>query len=267
MRFPLLFGLLVLVSTPLRAEPTPEKAAEFAKRFAEGRALFDNGRDAEALKIFERILDEEPKARGALYFAAWARLNMNDADEAAELLERLLKLNPPVEQKFRALVLAIQANQSMRRTKVVETLRQQLYALRNSGETIPGLTDAKLFTREKIRAAKEVHLLITEGFDPQSEPFRVWQLDQFDASGQLLRTIALSYDAKSTAEFRQKDPAKNVAAEVYFLSEPIYRDGQTSQINVYRQELEKPSYETCRHWMLDALKKPPASRAIEKPSR
>jgi tetratricopeptide (TPR) repeat protein len=257
LRFILVLGLTLGTLSFVRAEPTPEKAAQFEKRFKEGKVLFDDGKEAEALKVFDAILAEEPKARGSLFFGGWSHLNLGEYDPAADYLKKFLELDSPVAQKFRALILAIQANQSLRRVAAVESLRKQLYDLRSSGQSIPGLTDAKMFTREKIKGPNDTTYVIAEGFDPKVEPNRAWQLDVLDADLQLQRTLVLSYDAKSTAEFQTKDK-KLTGVEVYYLSELHYKDGKTVQVDVYRQEIEKPAYETCRQWMLDAVKQPPA---------
>jgi tetratricopeptide (TPR) repeat protein len=250
-----LFLLALVAATPFLTAQTadPAKLADYQKRFRQGVELANEGKPWEALKIFDAIIAEEPKAKGSLFSAGSIYATMGDYAKAVEYLKKFREVDP---KDFRGLILSIQINQALKRTAMVENLRRELYDLRR-GSNIPGLSDKIMYVREKAVGDKGKFNVISEFFDHKEEPYRLWQVEQVDDTG-VLRHIVLSYSPEDTKTLREKDPR----AEMFFLGEYVIREGKIAQVNIYRQEFAKPSYEQCRDWMLSALKTPPKPLAI-----
>lgn len=255
---PLLLATLFLsftaVVTPLRAQTAdPAKIAELQARFKSGVDLFNAGKNEEALKVFDTILTEEPKARGSLFFSAFITLRMGQYEKAADFIDRFLVLEP---KDFKGLVLAIQANQSLKRVPKVEALRKQLFALRDTVTPVPGITDTRLmYIRERFKTADGRSIQFGEYFDYKIEPYMLYLAEQTDSAGAVLRRLVLSFDPDATKQL--PNDAKAAGQEAFFLSEYVIVNGEVKQINVYRQESSRPDYLTCRQWMLEAIKTPP----------
>ncbi len=221
----------------------PAKIAELQTRFKGGVDLFNSGKNDEALKVFTAILAEEPKARGSLFFAAFINLHQGKYEQAAALADRFLELEP---KDFKGIVLAIQANQALKRTAKVEALRATLFTLRDTITPVPGLVDARtMYIRERILSDDGRNIIFCEYFDYKNEPFVLYMAEQVDSVGKPVRRLVLSYDSQS------KDK------ESFALSEYVIVNSEIKQINIYRQENARPDYLTCRQWMLDAIKAPP----------
>lgn len=235
-------------ATSLHAQTNdPAKVAALQARFKSGVELFNAGKNDEALKIFDAILAEEPKARGSLFFSAFIQLRRGQYETAASLIDRFLELEP---KDFKGIVLAIQANQALRRTAKVEALRKTLFDLEHSGSitAVPGLTDTHaMYIRERILLGDGRSIIVGEYFNYKKEPFVVYLAEQIDNSGNPVRRLVLSY---------APDP-KDANVETFALSEYVIVNGDVKQINIYRQDATRPDYDTCRRWMLDAIKNPP----------
>jgi tetratricopeptide (TPR) repeat protein len=251
-----LFLLALVAATPFLTAQTadPAKLADYQKRFRQGVELAGEGKPAEALKIFDSIIAEEPKARGSLFYAGFVSSQMGEYAKAADYLKKFRDLEP---KDFKGLILSIQVSQALKRTAAVESLRRELYDVRK-GTNTPGLSDAQMYVREKVIGDKGTLSVISEFFDYQKEPYRLWQVEQLDTDGNVGRHLVLSYSPEDTKKLREKDPR----AEMFFLGEYVIREGKIAQVNIYRQEFAKPSYEQCRDWMLSALKTPPKPLAI-----
>lgn len=232
----------------LQAQTTDQaKIAELQAKFKSGVELFNASKNDEALKVFEGILAEEPKARGSLFFSAFIQLHKGQYETAAGLIDRFLELEP---KDFKGIVLAIQANQALRRTAKVEALRKTLFELQNAGKitTVPGLTDTHtMYIRERILLGDGRSIIVGEYFNYKSEPYVVYLAEQVDTTGKPVRRLVISYAPD------QKDATK----ESFALSEYVIVNGEVKQINIYRQEETRPDYETCRRWLLEAIKTPP----------
>jgi tetratricopeptide (TPR) repeat protein len=238
--------LLVTLFTPasLRAQTTdPAKIAALQAKFKSGVELFNEGKNDEALKVFNDILSEEPKAPGSLFFSAFINLHKFKYEEAAALSDRFLEVQP---KDFKGYVLAIQANQALKRTARVETLRKTLFTLRDTISPIPGLVDTRtMYIRERIQGGDGRNVIVAEYFDYKVEPYVVYMAEQVGTDGKPVRRLVLSYDSQSRE------------TEKFALCEYVIVNGEIKQINIYRQENSRPDYLTCRQWMLDAIKNPP----------
>ncbi|PAW78494.1 MAG: hypothetical protein B9S32_06105 [Verrucomicrobia bacterium Tous-C9LFEB] len=225
----------------------PAKIAALQARFKSGVELFNAGKNDDALKIFDAILVEEPKARGSLFFSAFIQLRKGQYETAATLIDRFLELEP---RDFKGIVLAIQANQALHRTAKVEALRKTLFELERAGSitAVPGLTDThSMYIRERILLGDGRSIIVGEYFNYKKEPFVVYLAEQIDTTGNPVRRLVLSY----------APDAKDANVESFALSEYVIVNGEVKQINIYRQDSTRPDYETCRRWMLEAIKNPP----------
>lgn len=233
-------------SVPLHAQTTdPAKIAELQAKFKSGVDLFNANKNDEALKIFDSILAQEPKARGSLFFSAFITLRQGQYEKAAAFIDRFIELEP---KDFKGIVLGIQANQALRRTAKVEALRKTLFELRGNITAVPGITDTHaMYIRERILLNDGRSIVVGEYFDYKVEPFVVYLAEQVDSTGKPVRRLVLSY----------APDAKDANQETFALSEYVIVNGEVKQINIYRQENTRPDYDTCRKWLLEAIKTPP----------
>jgi len=263
--FSLLSGLLFLslplcaraqTAAPAPGSPTdPAKVAELHDRFVQGLQLLQQGKSEDALAIFTGILKEVPNAPGSLTMAATVELQLGQPEKALDYLNPLYALNP---KDYKPIVLLIQANQELHRDIRVEEFRKELFAIRNAGTEIHGLTDAQDYPREKIYPDnKGGEIEINEFFDYKSDPYIAWEALQVASDGTLVRHLVASYNPDETAELRKKDPVKLADVEAFLFGEFVIKDKQDKQFNLYRQETALPSYNDFRDWVLAAIKEPP----------
>jgi Tfp pilus assembly protein PilF len=251
----LLFPIVVLffLSSLGQAQTTdPAKVAALQARFQAGIALENQGKLKEAREQFLSVVKEEPKARGSLFYIAFTSLRLGEMELAADYINRFREMEP---KDFKGLVLAIQINQALKKSVRVETLRKELWELRASGN-IPGLTDSASYVRERIEQSGGGVVSVMEFFDYKKDPFLLYEIKVFNAEGTMLRNLVISHDSKQTAELRAKDK-KYEAVEMFYFSEFMLKDGQPKEINIYRQEVERPSYESARKWIVEAVAAPP----------
>ncbi len=257
----LLLSLLLSLALPLSAQTTdPAKVAALHEQFIQGLKLAEQAKPDEALAIFDGIIKQEPKAKGSLYYAGLLCIQLNQPEKAIDYLTRFHALDP---DDYKHLVLLIQASQMLGRDLRVEEYRKALYAIRNSGKTIPGLTDDKAFPREKIfldKGAGEIE--INEFFDPKADPQIAWELMQRDDHGLMTRHLLLAYNKEATEALRKTDP-KLAVAEVWLFGEIAIKDGKPVQYSLYRQEIALPAYSDFRKWALDAIKNPPKPITVQ----
>jgi tetratricopeptide (TPR) repeat protein len=235
------------------ASPSPAQVEALAKRFNDGHALLKQGKNAEALVIFQEIIAKEPKAKGSLLMAGFACLELDKPKEAAEHFQKLLELEP---KDARAIAGAIQANQALQRDIKVTKLIEQLQQLKAANADLAGACDPDKFIREKVRRGGGTVVLISEYFDSKKEPYRVWTAEEMAPAGEIKRRLLLSYDEDATQEALALSKGKG-GIEVYFLSEYVMDGEKLKEIRVYRQEFEKPKYAQAREWMVGAIEKPP----------
>jgi hypothetical protein len=135
-----------VVDVPQPDQPTPAassadpaeaaKIAEYQKRFANGNALEQLGKLAEARAIYDGILAEEPKAKGSLLHAGEISFELGDMAKADDYFERLHEIVPDFPE---AIAKLIQINQALKRDVKVELLIRDFGESRNSGK-MPQLT-------------------------------------------------------------------------------------------------------------------------------
>jgi tetratricopeptide (TPR) repeat protein len=245
MRATVLGLILVCLPVILPAQTTdPAKVQELARRFKEGVELENAGKFVEARKIFDGIIAEEPKAPGSLLCAGIASMQLNEFGRAIDYLQKFRVLQP---KDGSALVFLIQANQALGRTAQVEPLAQELRAMRAEGNEVKGLTDQAFYERERAPRKDGTAVVVKEFYDEAKDPFLVWELTQLNAAGGTVRDMVISVDH-----------AKDAAAKpTYVFAEYAIKDGQPRQINIYRQEKQRPDYDAFRKWCEDALLDPP----------
>jgi len=240
---------------PPGAPTDPAKVAELHDRFVQGLQLLQQGKSEDALAIFDGILKEVPNAPGSLTMAATVELQLGQPEKALDYLNPLYALNP---KDYKSIVLLIQANQELHRDIRVEQYRKELFAIRNAGPEIHGLTDAQDYPREKIYPDnKGGEIELNEFFDYKSDPYIAWEALQVAPDGTLVRHLIASYNPEETAELRKKDPVKLADVEAFLFGEFVIKDKQIKQFNLYRQETQMPTYDEFRSWVLDAIKEPP----------
>ena len=240
---------------PPGAPTDPAKVAELHDRFVQGLQLLQQGKSEDALAIFDGILKEVPNAPGSLTMAATVELQLGQPEKALDYLNPLYALNP---KDYKSIVLLIQANQELHRDIRVEQYRKELFAIRNAGPEIHGLTDAQDYPREKIYPDnKGGEIELNEFFDYKSDPYIAWEALQVAPDGTLVRHLIASYNPEETAELRKKDPVKLADVEAFLFGEFVIKDKQIKQFNLYRQETELPTYDEFREWVLAAIKDPP----------
>jgi hypothetical protein len=245
---------VLFISGVLGQTTDPTKIAELQRRFKEGQSLVAQNKPEEALKVFEGIIREEPKARGSLLLAGTICVDLQKFPNAEKYLDVFHELEP---KDFRGIIFSIQTAQALKKTAKAEALRKELYDLRSKGGTISGLTDKKLFIREKVPGEKDSIIIFSEFFNYKEEPYRLWQAEQISKEGAVMRHLVFFFNDEATKALRAKDPlAKDV--DLFALGEYVLRNGEVTDVNLYQEEAGiSPSYSKCRDWMLAAIKNPP----------
>jgi tetratricopeptide (TPR) repeat protein len=228
-----------------------DKIAEYQKRFDQGYALEQAGKLAEARKIYEGILAEQPDAKRSLLEAGRISFQLNDLPHAEAYLERLHEIVPDFPE---AIELLIQINQQLGRDVRVELLARDFRDLRDSGK-IPGLQQSLCFVRERIPFHDE-SIVVSQFFDYTADPNTVWMGEVFDSAGKLKQRILLNYDSDATRALRAKDD-KFAHTQVFTWFGHDIKDGQVTTINAYLQIFALPDYTKFRSAMLVILENPP----------
>ena len=253
------------VPSPASGDSTdPAKIAEYQKRFLEGYALEQDGKLADARKIYDGILAEQPEAKGSLLHAGLVSYELGDLDKANDYFQRLQAI-VPLEQleelhqqkpgQFPSVFeLMIQVNQALKRDVKVELLARDFRDLHDSGK-IPGLTQSLCFVRERIHLDQQ-QIVISQFFDYTKDPNTVYMAEVFDANGLLTRRVLLNYDVETTRALRAKD-AKYQSAEVFTWLEHKVTNGKVTEIDAYLQIFALPDYNKFRSAMLGILVNPP----------
>ncbi|HEY8965744.1 MAG TPA: hypothetical protein VIM58_04825, partial [Candidatus Methylacidiphilales bacterium] len=212
---PTLFvATLALALAPLCASAQttdPAKVAALHEKFIQGLKLAEQAKPEEALAVFDSIIKDEPKAKGSLYYAGLISIQLNQPEKAIDYLNRFHDIDP---NDYKHLVLLIQANQMLGKDLRVEEYRKALYALRTSGTPIPGLTDEKAFTREKIFDKTAGEIDINEYFDPKAAPQIAWEVLQLNDQGKVTRNLLVAQNKDATDALRKTNP-KLADAEVW----------------------------------------------------
>ncbi|HSI85119.1 MAG: tol-pal system YbgF family protein [Candidatus Methylacidiphilales bacterium] len=258
-------------ATP-EAAGDPAKQQDLMNRFKEGRRLYDEKKYAEARTIFDGILADEPKkAKGSLFYGGLSSLMLGENQKAVEYLERFRAVDA---KDPRPVVHLIQAYQSLKKALKVESLRRELYAMRTKAlaenpnrdnwdlgrPEIRVLLDP-MFVRERMRMQGGVSMEVSESFNYKDSPNAVYMAQIIGADGKVMRNIYISYDPDQTAAIRKEHASepKYKNAEVFVYSEIFTKNEQTDRIEVYRIEVEPPTYDGARRWILDMLARPPKS--------
>jgi tetratricopeptide (TPR) repeat protein len=238
-------------SLPGSAENDPAKIADFQRRFKEGNDLAAQGKLADARKIYDGILAEDPHARGSLFEAGKISFKLGEMAKADDYLSQLHQLEPEFPA---AIELLIQVNQALKRDVKVELLIRDFRALRDSGKN-PQLARSICFVRERF-AVEHQQIVVSQFFDYTQDPNTVWMAEVFDANGVLQRRLLLNYDAEATRGLRAKD-AKYATTEIFTWFEHVLTSGQVTAVNAYLQIFALPDYTKFRSAMLVILANPP----------
>lgn len=230
----------------------PEVVRKLSAEFGEGKAKLEAGDVKGALAAFEGILAQEPKAPGSLLLGGFAALELDDSKRAADYLNRFLELAPDDPQ---GILWAIQANQALNRDVKVAKLIEQLQRMRAAGVSFKGAADHEKFMRERVRQKDGSLVAINEYFDYKSQPF-VYTAEEVTPDGKPRRRLMVTFDEEATKEALNRAKVKE-GIEVFFLAEYVILEGKVKQINIYRQEYEKPKYAQAREWFLAAIREPP----------
>jgi len=273
-----ILALLALASGWAPAQTTdPAKIADFEKRFADGKALEDAGKLAEALTVFEGIIAEAPDAKRSLLEAG--RINFEFSEQAGaneltadnELLKAddyLEKLHTQAPDFPEAIEMLIQINQALKRDVKVEMLIKEFGALHDSGQ-IPDFSQSLCFARERIRLDADDTVVFNQYFHYEQEPNFVLTANVLNASGMIKRQLALFYDSKAKDDLEAKDPAL-AHAEQFLLAENILKNGKLDRVDVYFQVFALPEYNKVRATMLAIFSgayKPVYSQPVDVPAQ
>ncbi len=225
--------------------------AEFQKRFDEGYALQQAGKPADALKIYESILNEQPDAKRSLLEAGRISFQTGNLPKAEAYLEKLHQLVPDFPE---AIELLIQINQQLGRDVRVELLVRDFTDLRAGGK-IAGLKDSLCFVRERVPFHDE-NIVVSQFFDYTIDPNTVWMGEVYDSTGKLKQRILLNFDNDATRALKAKDE-KYAHTQVFTWIGHDVKDGQVTTINAYLQIFSMLDYNKFRSAMLAILEKPP----------
>jgi tetratricopeptide (TPR) repeat protein len=227
------------------------KVAEFQKRFQEGYALQQDGKLADARKIYDSILAEQPEAKRSLLEAGRISFKLGELARANDYLSKLHEIVPDFPE---ATELLIQINQALKHDVKVELLLRDFRQLHDSGK-IPELTNSLCFVRERITDSNQV-IVISQFFDYRQSPNTVYMAEVFDLNGLLQRRILLNYDDGTTKALRAKD-AKYATTEVFTWFEHKLVAGKVTEIDAYLQVFALPDYKKFRSAMFVILANPP----------
>ena len=225
----------------------PAKVAEFQKRFADGNALEQQGKLAEARAVYDGILAEQPNAKGSLLHAGKISLELGDLQKADAYLEKLHALVPDFTD---AIELLIQINQTLGRDVKVELLLRKFRELYDQGKV-----KTPHFVREVIHSDTQ-DIVITQFFDYTQGLNAVWMAEVRDANDNLKRRVLLTYDNAATVALRAKDP-KYAQVEIFTWAEPIFVNGKITRIDAYLQIFALPDYQKYRSALFVILDNPP----------
>jgi len=228
-----------------------DKVAEYQKRFQQGYELEKAGKLADARKIFEGIIDEQPNARRSLLEAGRTSFQLGDLAKADAYLEKLHEIEPDFPE---AIELLIQVNQALGRDVRVELLARDFRTLHDSGK-IPALQQSLCFVRERIPFHDE-SIVVSQFFDYTADPNTVWMGEVYDAEGKLKQRILLNYDADATRALRGKSD-KYAHTEVFTWFGHDITDGHVTVVNAYLQIFALPDYNKFRSALLVILQNPP----------
>jgi tetratricopeptide (TPR) repeat protein len=236
--------LLCLTITVLAQSNSETKRKDFERRFKEAVHAIDTQDYQTARKICDGIIKEEPKARGSLLIAGMASLELFEPAKAIEYLDAFRKLEPLDPQ---GIMLAIEANQEDKRTAKVEALLKELYELR---KTNAKLQSTENFIRERFKSSDNRLVVIREYFDCKIPPYKVWEVSEVNIkTNEKTRSLDFSYNVGASEVAKE--------GENYFLGETVIKNSQPLQINIYREEKNRPEYSVFRKWITDTIKQPP----------
>jgi len=244
-------GICLAENTP--ATPTPEKAREYHRRFEQGADLFQHGRYADALKIFDSVISEEPKAPYCLFMAGNACIFLFEFDKAISYLDRFLELSPDNPQ---ALIPLIVCYQSTGKTDKAQELIDKLRTLKQTGKFLEVLGPMERFQRELMRLPDGLILAGIEYF--HNDPSRpVFAFDEETADYKITREYQIYHASDAFTDLIRKKKPQLKDVNIYLFQEADYKDGIPTDPKIYQILTELPTYTQVRQWVLDARTNPP----------
>lgn len=257
----ILIAALCMTATA-QADPTPEKVREYHQRYEQGLDLFLHGHYADALKIFDSVIKEEPKAQGSLLMAGNSCIALFDFDKAITYMNRFLELRP---DNPAGLIPLIVCYQSSGKTDKAQELIDKLRKLKQDGQFIEILGPMERFQREVVRLPDGVILAGLEYF--HNDPSRpIFSFEEQTADFKTIREYQL-YRASDTltTKIREKS-AKLKDATIYLFQEADYKDGIPTDPKIFKIVTELATYAEVRQWVLDARINPPVPINTPAPS-
>ncbi|NJK91186.1 MAG: hypothetical protein HC904_04730 [Blastochloris sp.] len=228
----------LLFWAPLAIHATsPEKVADWKKRYQDGVQLEKEGRRDEALAVFKGILAEDPQARGSLLMSSLIHARNYEFEKALPFLTSFRQLEPDHEG---GLIAGIKIYQGLGRLAEVEALRGQLLTQRASGKN-PRLQNLLSYERELL-PRPDGTLSVQENLDEKPDRF-LWAYLVLDSKNVLQRRIEWT-------------PVSVPSGTHYALSENFLENGKTNQVKIHRLLPEKPDYSTARRIALRLLDQP-----------
>lgn len=236
-RLPLFLALFCALAFHAAAQPTAEKVAELKTRFARGKALAEDGKFTEALKIFKGILNEDPHAKGSLFMAGVMSNQLYQFGAAADYLDQFLKLEP---QHTAGLINAVKANQSLDNDAKVDLYRERLLERRRL-KADPVLNLMESYERQRIALKDGGYLSILETFEPSGKD-PVYTLLRMSAG---LRIVSKEELAKAPA-----DGAPEMKGN-YLWAEPHYKKEIMERYEIKKVVPALPSFKELRGWIVE----------------
>lgn len=236
-RLPLFFALFCALVFQAAAQPAPERVAALKARFATGKALAEEGKFTDALKIFKGILNEDPKAKGSLFMAGAMSNQLYDFNAAADYLDQFLKLEP---QHTAGLINAVKANQSLDNDAKVDLYRGRLLERRRL-KADPVLNLMESYERQRIALKDGGYLSILETFEPSGKD-PIYTLLRM-SSGQ--RIVSKEELAKAPS-----DGAPEMKGS-YLWAMPHYKKDVMERYEIKKVVPALPSFRELRGWIVE----------------
>lgn len=264
----LLFALLLAVSAHAQAAAAapPQDPAERA--FNEGNDLMERRKYAEALAKYREALKHAPDEPSVLYNASTASLLAKDFASAAELLKKLVRLEP---EDWQVRAKLIQAHQALGDTAARDAERADLLALRKRGggenkeEPQLSLSRQEVFCRERFEVAGRRGMAF-EHFElkgPRALRY-VFVVLKEDEDAEDFRISLGSYDM-TNAIWRETTKPTPKEGERLFHLDGYFPGGGHATYGMYPRE---PSYDEVRRivfGILEGKNKPVSSSTVGRP--
>lgn len=235
---------------------TPKPAAPPPGLFDRANERFEAGDYADALALFEELLEAEPEATGALYNGGLCAYLLGKYGKASELWLRLKALEPGDWQVRAKLVQAWQALDAKERR---DAERKELYDLRATLDD-PELRDREFFCRDQFRAAGH-RVVAFEHFELVGPRAIRYYFAVTDPEGRQFHISLGSYDTMN----RIVKEAYGEDAPRRFHLDGYYDDGHAT----FMMYVGEPGYDEVREQVVEILlgtRKPISSSRLGPPS-